>query len=327
VALHVLVDTVEERQQRVIWVYFFLIVALGLVEPEFDVGDLARNGIDGCERPAVEIGHRLRGIYALGSGRLVDRERVVTEGFGLLVYVGNFSFERAATVADDDGAVTLEALKAIDRSRFFLAKSATEFVADRAEEARHKGALSVAPASITIEKTMGILTPTMLNHLIFAALAVLMTVEARAAPPMPNDCWSGVMAADKAAHGRLVATGPVTQWRVGTPLVVYSTIEDYAQIEILMSQGKTGTFDTAHPITVIPTWISGPEPGDKNNRDEEKNIEVFLKYRTAEGETGIATLTYWTPMGVKYTSLPRDQQEFMIEQHQLMHDMSCRGIP
>jgi len=158
--------------------------------------------------------------------------------------------------------------------------------------------------------------------------ALLMTVEAQAAPSsVPNDCWSGVMAADKAAHGRLVATGPVTQWRIGAPLVVYSTVEDYAQIEALANQGKTGTFDTAHPITVIPTWISGPEPGDKDNPDEAKNIEVALKYRTPQGETGNMLLTYWTPMAGKDASIPPDQQAAIIQQDWLLHDMSCRGIP
>jgi hypothetical protein len=112
------------------------------------------------------------------------------------------------------------------------------------------------------------------------------------------------MAADKAPHGKLIATGPVTQWRVGAPLVVYPTIEDYAQIETLMKQGKTGTYDIAHPITILPTWISGPQPGDKDNPDEADNIEVSLKYRTAQGETGSALLTYWTPMSGIDTSLP-----------------------
>jgi hypothetical protein len=43
------------------------------------------------------------------------------------------------------------------------------------------------------------------------------------APSVPNDCWFGVMAPDKAPHGQLVATGPVAQWRVGMSLVVYPT--------------------------------------------------------------------------------------------------------
>jgi hypothetical protein len=142
------------------------------------------------------------------------------------------------------------------------------------------------------------------KHLTIAA-ALLMTAEAHAAPSsVPNDCWSGVMTADNAAHGRLVATGPVTQWRVGTPLVLYSTLEDYAQIEALAKEGKTGTFDIVHPITVIPTWMSGPEPGDKDNPDEAENIEVTLKYRTPQGETGNILLTYWTPIGGKDASLP-----------------------
>jgi hypothetical protein len=38
-------------------------------------------------------------------------------------------------------------------------------------------------------------------------------------------------------------------------------------------------------------WISGPEPGD----GEDKNIEVMLQYRTSQGETGVVNLTYWTP--------------------------------
>jgi hypothetical protein len=45
------------------------------------------------------------------------------------------------------------------------------------------------------------------------------------APSVPNDCWFGVMAPDKAPHGQLVATGPVAQWRVGMSLVVYPTKE------------------------------------------------------------------------------------------------------
>lgn len=166
----------------------------------------------------------------------------------------------------------------------------------------------------------------MFKYLIFAG-TLLMSVDARAAPTVPNDCWSGVMAADKATHGRLIATGPVTQWRVGTPLVVYPTIEDYAQIEVLMKQGKTGTYDIAHPITIIPTWISGPEPGDKDNSDEADNIEVSLKYRTAQGETGTILLTYWTPLSGKETSLEPDQLATIIEQDWVMHDLSCRGIP
>ncbi len=166
----------------------------------------------------------------------------------------------------------------------------------------------------------------MLKQLIFAA-ASLIAVEAQAVSSVPNDCWSGVMAADNPVHGRLVATGPVPQWRVGTPIVVYSTIEDDAQIKALAEQGKTGTFDTAHPITVIPTWISGPEPGDKDNPDEAKNIEVTLKYRTTQGETGTIDLTYWTPSSGKYESLRSDQQETIRNIDWMLHDTSCRGIP
>jgi hypothetical protein len=165
----------------------------------------------------------------------------------------------------------------------------------------------------------------MLKYLTLASVMVT-TAEVHAASSVPNDCWFGVMAADKAAHGRLIATGPVTQWRVGTPLVVYSTVENYDQIQALAAQGKTGTFDTAHPITVVPTWISGPEAGDKDS-EEEKGIEVSLKYRTKEGETGAMQLNYWTPMSGKETSLPPDQLTAIIQSDWLLHDFSCRGIP
>jgi hypothetical protein len=60
----------------------------------------------------------------------------------------------------------------------------------------------------------------------------------------------------------------------------------------LMEKGQTATYDTSRPITVIPTWISGPEPGDKDNSDEANYIEITMQYRTAQGETGSIFLTY-----------------------------------
>jgi hypothetical protein len=57
----------------------------------------------------------------------------------------------------------------------------------------------------------------------------------------------------------------------------------------------------------IPTWISGPEPGDKDS-GEDKSIQVMMKYRNAQGETGIIDLTFWTPMSGQETSLPPGQQ-------------------
>jgi hypothetical protein len=122
--------------------------------------------------------------------------------------------------------------------------------------------------------------------LIFSSVLTLFPVYAHATSTVPNDCWSGVMALEKEPHGQLVATGPVTQWRVGVPVVLYSTKEDYAQLTALAAKGKTGTFDTSRPIAVVPTWISGPEPGDKES-GEDKNIEVMLQYRSALGEKGL----------------------------------------
>lgn len=110
-------------------------------------------------------------------------------------------------------------------------------------------------------------------------------------------------------------------------LVLYPTKEDFAQINALAEKGQTGTFDTSRPITVIPTWISGPEAGDKDNSDENSSIQVMMKYRNAQGKIGIIDLTYWTPMSGQETALSADQQETIAQVDQQLHDMSCRGIP
>jgi hypothetical protein len=166
----------------------------------------------------------------------------------------------------------------------------------------------------------------MRKHLILASALTLFPLYAQAASSIPNDCWSGVMAPEKAPHGLLVASGPVAQWRVGMPLVLYPTKEDYAQINALAEKGQTGTFDTSRPITVIPTWISGPEPGDKES-GEDKSIQVMLKYRNAQGETGSVLLTYWSPTSDQYDALTPDQKATMAEIDRQNHDAMCRGIP
>jgi len=163
-------------------------------------------------------------------------------------------------------------------------------------------------------------------HFIVASALLLFPLFAQAAPSVPSDCWFGVMARDKAPHGQLVATGPVAQWRVGMSLVLYPTKENYEQIIALAEKGQTGTFDTSRPITVIPTWISGPEPGDKDSSDD-KSSEITMQYRTAQGETGTILLTYWTPMSSREASLPPDQRATIARVDQQSHDMSCRSIP
>lgn len=60
---------------------FFVIFASNLVEPQLDVCDFGRDGVDGRIRPAGEIAHRLRRIDALRAGGLVDRERVAARRF------------------------------------------------------------------------------------------------------------------------------------------------------------------------------------------------------------------------------------------------------
>jgi hypothetical protein len=161
---------------------------------------------------------------------------------------------------------------------------------------------------------------------ILVTALLLFPLHAQAAPPVPNDCWFGVMAQDKTPHGQLVATGPVAQWRVGSSLVVYPTKENYEQIAALGEKGQTGTFDTSRPIAVVLTWISGPEPDDKDS-GEDKNIEITMKYHTVQGETGTILLTYWTPMSGQGSLLPPDQRATIALADQLSHDMTCRGIP
>jgi len=162
---------------------------------------------------------------------------------------------------------------------------------------------------------------------IFASALLLFPLHAQAAPSVADDCWFGVMGPDKAPHGQLVATGSVAQWRVGMSFVVYPTKENYEPITALAEKGQTGTFDTSRPITVIPTWISGPEPGDKDS-DEDKSIEITMHYRTAQGETGTIFLTYWTPMSGQWESLlSPDQRAIIAQLDQQSHDVSCRGIP
>ena len=163
-------------------------------------------------------------------------------------------------------------------------------------------------------------------RLILVSALFLFSVHAHAAPLISNDCWSGVMTPNKAPHGQLVATGPVTPWRVGVPLVVYPTKESFEQITALAQKGQTGTFDTSRPITVIPTWISGPEPGD-NDSGEGKDIEIIMKYSTDQGEVGIINLTFWTPMSGQESSLPPDQRATIAQVDRQSHDVSCRGIP
>jgi hypothetical protein len=159
-----------------------------------------------------------------------------------------------------------------------------------------------------------------------ASALLLFSLHAHAASSLPNDCWSGVMTTEKAQHGQLVATGPVAQWRVGMLLVVYPTKEDFDQITALAEKGQTGTFDTSRPITVIPTWISGLEPGDRDS-GEDKSIEITMQYRTDQGETGNMLLTYWTPMSGRESSLPPDQRAAIAQVDQQLHDTNCRGIP
>lgn len=166
----------------------------------------------------------------------------------------------------------------------------------------------------------------MRSSIVFAFALVSFPLYAQAAASIPNDCWSGVMAPDGAPQGHLVATGPVAQWRVGTPITFFPTRESNDQIADLANKGQTATFDTLHPITIVPTSISGPEHGDKDS-GEDKDIQLTMGYRDAEGRTGTLLLNFWTPMSGEYASAPQDQQDAIALADQQTHDISCRGIP
>lgn len=123
-------------------------------------------------------------------------------------------------------------------------------------------------------------------RLILASALLLLPLDAHAASSTPNDCWFGVMASGKATRGQLVATGPVLQWRVGMSLTLYPTKEPDELANALSEKGQTDTFDMSRPITVIPTWISGPEPGNKDDTDKAECIEITMQDSTAQDETG-----------------------------------------
>jgi hypothetical protein len=109
-------------------------------------------------------------------------------------------------------------------------------------------------------------------------------------------------------------------------LVLYQTRENYDQLMALSEKGQTGTFDSSRALTVIPTWISGPEPGDKES-GEDGAIQVMLKFRNTQGENGTIALTYWGPISGRETSLSLDQQDAIARFDQQSHDMNCRGVP
>jgi len=151
---HALVDAIEKRHERVV-VLLLVIVAGDFVEAQLDVSDFGGDGVDSGERPAAEIGHRFGRADGLRAGGLVDRKRVVAER--LLAYLGDFGFDGAATVAQDDLAPAGEAFKRVDRSGVFLAESALEFFSNCAEYARHRSALTITSCTAVARSDMGIL--------------------------------------------------------------------------------------------------------------------------------------------------------------------------
>jgi len=96
-------------------VEFLVVVALNLVEPELDIGDFGSDGVHGGIRPAGEIAHCFCGVYMLGSGGLVDGERIIPHGLRFDAYIGDFGYPRAPAVTENDCAVAGEALVMIGR--------------------------------------------------------------------------------------------------------------------------------------------------------------------------------------------------------------------
>jgi hypothetical protein len=80
-------------------VLLLVILAIDLVEPELDVGYFGGDGIDRGIRPAGEVAHRLGSVDGLGTGGLVDRQRIVAHGRGLRFRIGDAGLAGAASVA------------------------------------------------------------------------------------------------------------------------------------------------------------------------------------------------------------------------------------
>lgn len=155
-------------------------------------------------------------------------------------------------------------------------------------------------------------------QLVLLCLLNWMSLCAQAAPAMPNDCWFGTMSPGGASHGMLVATGPVSQWRVGMPLIVYPSITNSLAVA---EKGESPTFDIHHSIQVVPTWVSGPDVGEQN-----KSIEATVDYRDDKGSTGIISLTLWSPT-IFPASTGDATQASVISMNQMLHDISCKGLP
>src|ERR1700727_881739 len=135
---HGLIHTLQQREQRMV-VYFLVLRAFDLIEPELNVGDVTGDGVDCRVRPVVELAHRLRGINALRATGLVDGQCVATERFSFEVNTRYFCLACSATVAQNNLAASGEAFEGVDWCGLF----AREAVED-ALEARHRFASSVA---------------------------------------------------------------------------------------------------------------------------------------------------------------------------------------
>ena len=98
----------------------FVVVAVYLVAPELDVSDFRGNGVDGYERPAGEVAHRLSRIDMLGARGLVDGRGIIPEGFGLGINIRDLGFFGAAPVSENNATVAGTSVVAIDWEGVFV---------------------------------------------------------------------------------------------------------------------------------------------------------------------------------------------------------------
>jgi hypothetical protein len=90
----------------------------------------------GSTAPAIAF---VEDTKQIGHHQVGNCEALVAERFCLETYIGDICFDGATTVAQNDGSVTLEA-----------------FVADGAQNAGHRGAISLAPWAVRNSGDVGI---------------------------------------------------------------------------------------------------------------------------------------------------------------------------
>jgi hypothetical protein len=92
----------------------FVIVAVDFVERPLDICYFSCNGVQSRVCPAGKLAHGFCGVDVLGTRGLVDRKRIIAHRIGFRVDVWDFGFAGTASVAEDYGAILVEALVLVD---------------------------------------------------------------------------------------------------------------------------------------------------------------------------------------------------------------------